>query len=430
MFAAPAVIPKAGPSLLGPQHEIPKAVDQLLADILFWPRPHKSAAESLFRKWLDEKIIAFMGPNATTAVYAEGVRYVHIPTSANKPATTLFSCHIDTVDAAAEGLLVGMPVDKKAKKGIAPMLTQKLKSLNYDPILGIIALDKDSPVGTCLGADDGVGVWMMLRMIEAQVPGGYMFHTGEEVGCVGSKAMLDKHRSLLRQFEVAVAFDRPRDNEVITHQRGQECCSDKFAVALAARLSENGMDYEPSNRGVYTDTATYRGVIAECTNLGVGYESQHGKSETQDYAHAAALLKALIAINWDSLPVDRDPLKADPVPVYSPSTYRNPYRGGGYGGGTYGGGLFEDDYENFGHHKASNVAPIGKKHKKQTTPEYVPFLSVFDDLNELGVDDLELWCMDAPDQAAQGVAALILEIGRLRSDCAILRKMSRMGEEF
>ena len=36
--------------------------------------------------------------------------------------------------------------------------------------------------GQCLGGDDGTGVWLMLELIKAGVPGLYIFHRAEEVG--------------------------------------------------------------------------------------------------------------------------------------------------------------------------------------------------------------------------------------------------------
>lgn len=89
----------------------------------------------------------------------------------------------------------------------------------------------------------------------------------------------------LSHFDMAVAFDRPKDYEVITHQGGMECCSKEFGEALAKALSTEDMTFEPSSRGVYTDTRVYRGVIPECTNIGVGYYEHHGKDEYLDYKH-------------------------------------------------------------------------------------------------------------------------------------------------
>ena len=38
----------------------------------------------------------------------------------------------------------------------------------------------------CLGADCTTGIYIMLNMIEARVPGVYVVHAAEEIGCLGS----------------------------------------------------------------------------------------------------------------------------------------------------------------------------------------------------------------------------------------------------
>lgn len=394
-----------GALITGTQFETPTTVDPLLVTILSWPRPHNSPAERDFRLWLDKEL-----PGAV--VLSEGCRYFEVFETGGKASTTLFSCHVDTVDAQQEGALIAGPDGK---------IMHKVKDLTYDPNFGIIGLDPKSYVGTCLGADDGIGVWLMLKMIRAKVPGGYMFHTGEEVGCVGSKAVLAKNSDTLKKYEVAVAFDRPRDNEVITHQNGRtKCASDKFAHALSAQLNKHGFVYAPSDRGVFTDTYHYRTVIAECINLGVGYENQHSRGETQDYTHAAALLDALCAINWSALPVDRDPALPDPVRTFEGATgWRNSE--------WHKGSLWDD----FGP-KAGGAAPAKAKKKKGTglssvksePLDYTPSLSLFEELSATSREDLVCWAMDDPDAVADAIVPLLLEIGRLRSDCAIMQRMS------
>jgi hypothetical protein len=220
--------------------------------------------------------------------------------------STLFSCHVDTVHSEGVGK----------------------QSIVYDPSFGHIFLDKSDPnCGSCLGADDGAGIWLMLEMISAKVPGVYVFHRGEERGGIGSRAMLSQHKAWLQEFDLAVAFDRPDNYEVITHQGGARCASDKFAKALCAAFKERGLEYKPSDRGVFTDTKVYRGVISECTNLGVGYYHQHGKDEYLDYAHLVAMRDALVTINWSLLPADREPKEDD----------WGGKRWGGYGTGGYSG---------------------------------------------------------------------------------------------
>lgn len=408
--AKPAAKTPAKPTtpITGTQLTVPPVVDPLLSTILTWPRPHGSYADARFREWLTQRITALPHKGAV-ATLAEGVIYASIPNKDGRPSTTLFSCHIDTVDAAGEGAMVA------ASPGA--VLGVRRKALTYDPNFGLIELDDKSPVGTCLGADDGVGVWIMLNMMDAGIPGGYIFHTGEECGGVGSRAVLAKHIDILKKYEVAVAFDRPRDNEVITHQGGARCASDKMGVALAAALTAHGLDYVPSTKGVFTDTKVYRGVIAECLNIGVGYEHQHGRNETQDYGHAVALLAALIKLDWDALPVDRDPSIPDPVPAWSA---HRAWDDRSY----YGKDLFDD------------VAPRPAKPTagpkpyltaltppKAKGPTYAPASSVYEEMAETTLDDVIYTCEAEPAQMAETVMDLVIEIGQLRAECAVLRAM-------
>lgn len=287
--AAPAPTPAA--SVIGHQLNIPSSVDPLLVKILSWPRNHETVSEVQFCAFLQEHIRALNYPIRMHQVGSFSVTVPRTTTSDGVTvegfSTTLFSCHVDTVDTT-----------------FAPDVRKKL---NYDDSFGLIGLEKDS-LGTCLGADDGAGVWIMVKMIEAGVPGTYMFHRGEEKGGISAKANASEEAAFLERFECAVAFDRPRDNEVITHQGGVRCASEKFAVALAKAFNDNGpFEYKPSSSGVYTDTKEYRHIIPECVNLGVGYTSQHGRQEELDYGHLVAMLDACLKIKWDALPIDRDP---------------------------------------------------------------------------------------------------------------------------
>jgi hypothetical protein len=45
----------------------------------------------------------------------------------------------------------------------------------------------------CLGADCTTGVWLILEMIKANVPGVYVIHSDEEVGGKGARDMVNAH---------------------------------------------------------------------------------------------------------------------------------------------------------------------------------------------------------------------------------------------
>lgn len=166
--------------------------------------------------------------------------------------------------------------------------------------------------GSALGADDGAGIALMCHMIEAGVPGYYLFCRGEERGGVGSTWLAKEMKSVFKNIDYAIAFDRAGYDDVITHQSCGRCCSNKFADELSRVLSTEIDWFSPSSSGVYTDTAEFVDMVPECTNISVGYKYQHGDEEQLDVVFLERLAERLVQINWDALPVDRDPTKPEP----------------------------------------------------------------------------------------------------------------------
>jgi hypothetical protein len=172
--------------------------------------------------------------------------------------------------------------------------------------------------GRPLGADDATGLWLMLHMIQQEVPGTYIFHRGEEVGGVGSKWVVANDKDFLtldgtNRFDRTIAFDRRGTADVITKMSAGITCSNEFAKALCVEL---GGSYAPSDQGSFTDTASYRNDIPECTNVSCGYDHEHTQDETQDLLHAEVLYEAVTSIQWELLPTSRDHLYVPPAPVY------------------------------------------------------------------------------------------------------------------
>lgn len=305
-FSAPAAGPADAPEQLPTTTHnagIP-APDPTIISILSWKRPHASQGEVEFCAWLLKEIEDRGGKpevaaDALNCIIVE-VPYVSQSDGSNLRPAALFSCHVDTVHH-----------DDKGRQ-----------KLCYDPTLGQILLDtKDPSAGSCLGADDGAGIWLMLEMIREKVPGAYVFHRGEERGGLGAWAMLRARADWLKKFDFAIAFDRPDEYEVITHQGGKRCASDAFGKAVVDAMDEQGLTYELSAKGVFTDTKVYCSVIPECINLGVGYMFQHSKSEYLNWEFLLSLRDAVVKIDWDNLPVERDPSEADPVPQYGYGRY-------------------------------------------------------------------------------------------------------------
>lgn len=239
-----------------------------LHHILRAQRPAFSKGEADFVEWL-----AGHFENHTFDGYG------NLQVRVGEASRTLFSCHTDTV-CKSDG-------------------TQLIQTDGK----GIISLLHGKP-GQCLGADDGAGIWLMMELIRHNIPGLYIFHRDEEVGGRGSAYLARQHPELFENIDRAVAFDRKGKGDVITHQAFGRCCSDEFAQHLAGQI---GGGYEPCAWGVFTDTANYTKLVAECTNISVGYENEHGPRETLDVNHLQALLAALLRVDWENLPTVRDP---------------------------------------------------------------------------------------------------------------------------
>lgn len=262
----------------------PKDV-QLLLMVHTYKRPHGSDT-------LNEFVTAFIEPlknHQNVRAYEvamEGEQPLAILITTDARSETMMSCHLDTVHH-----LSGR------------------QRVEYDAELGLLykpSADRQE-VGDCLGADDGAGVWLLLQMIEAGVPGTYAFHYGEEKGGVGSCGMANLYPTLLKKFKRAIAFDRKGSTDIITHQGGR-CCSDGFAQALADQLNGTGqgLSMAPDNGGIFTDTANYTHLIPECTNVACGYEGAHAAGEFLDVEYLLRLRDALVQVDWEALPTLRD----------------------------------------------------------------------------------------------------------------------------
>lgn len=256
-----------------------------LVDIHSYCRPHNSKTVDDFV----EKFLMFY-PSATIITSKSGEKMaVSIVTDAE--SKTLFSAHVDTVHSYSGRQLLTFDQDMG-------MLLKPTKARTY---------------GDCLGADDGAGIWLLLEMIDAGVPGTYLFHYGEERGGVGSSLMAKEKPEFLRWFNRAVAFDRKGTTDVITYQGGSRCCSNKFAKSLSDALNatDQGLVMAPDDGGIFTDTANYTNLIPECTNIACGYESAHTSEEYLDTDYLTRLRNALLVIDWEALPTERDPTVID-----------------------------------------------------------------------------------------------------------------------
>lgn len=165
---------------------------------------------------------------------------------------------------------------------------------------------------TTLGGDDKAGIVILIKMIEANIPGLYYFFRGEEgvtspSGTWGSKQAFKSYKSNFEKYEKCIAFDRKGNDSIITQQMYSMCCSDDFSEALIKQLKNNGLTYEKDPTGMWCDSGVFMDTIPECTNISVGYINEHTFSEQQNIEHLEKLVNACLNIKWDELPVKRDP---------------------------------------------------------------------------------------------------------------------------
>jgi hypothetical protein len=270
--------------------------------------------------------------------------------------TVMFTCHLDTADS-----------------GEPKKITHEFKG-------NIIKTDGK----TILGADDKAGATVMTYMAEKKIPGLYYFFYGEEHGCVGSRALntyLGSHRDdeLYKNITKVISLDRRDDNSVITFQVGERCCSQEFAEELSKRLNAaGGFKYKPDPTGAVTDSHQIADKFPECTNLSVGYDRQHTNAEEQDIAFLQALAEACCKVDWETLPVKRDPTKTE----YS--------YGGGRRSNKYYGSEWEDNrwWEGGGYNSqtTAKATTTGPNNLPAGTTEVVDYLG-----NKIKVSDAQ-WC--------------------------------------
>lgn len=274
-IAAPVPLP-------GELEAMQEGVGELL-EILSWARPHGSQAEAQFVDLHVCKPLDDMGVPYDRDGF--GNVWAAVPKAVNAGPEVLWSCHVDTVHAGGGRQGVQFTSDGQTVELV------KRKA------------------GRCLGADDGAGLWLMLEMIRAKVPGGYVFHRGEEKGRLGSCYVVECEPERLQGWDACVAFDRRDYQDIITHQLGERCASEAFAASLSSALNETGrgLKYRADDTGSYTDSYSYMGVIPECTNVSVGYSGEHGPRETLDALHVWRLRKALVSADFSGLVIQRDP---------------------------------------------------------------------------------------------------------------------------
>lgn len=248
----------------------------------------------------------------------------------------------------------------------------------YERVYHIIEGDIIKTDGTStLGADDKAGVVIMIKMMEAGIPGLYYFFRGEEgvtspSGTWGSRQAIKTRKEFFKNYNKCIAFDRKENTSIISQQMYSECCSDEFVDSLITEFKNNGLEYKDDSTGMWCDSGVFMELIPECTNISVGYKGEHTFNEEQNIAHLDALVSACLNINWEELPTKRDPS----VSSYGVGNYK-------YGNKwDWGWDGYKDKY------KSTTSAPFTHRGEREYTDMREMFLHVLDLLDKLNYECL------------------------------------------
>lgn len=258
---------------------------QRLKLLLQEPRGFHQKTKDFFRKFLKST-----APDLQFSPDPTGNWHLRIPLADGSTSRTLFVAHYDTVDsvdtARKELVHIGDTLSLKQEPPTLPPDTLGYKYLKFDR--------------RCLGADDGAGIEVLLSMAEAGVPGYYLLTWGEEAGAPGAYAAVETLDP--DDFDRVISFDRRGTRSIITHQWMGQTCSETFALELARQLH---MGHVPDPTGSFTDSAIFSNYsFPECTNISVGYNSEHSSRETLDLKYLSRLIQRCCCVSWETLPVE------------------------------------------------------------------------------------------------------------------------------
>ncbi len=373
-------VPPVAVNFMDRYEHLPDDIKQLVR-IHTFKRPHNSKTVDLFVEQFLIEPFADAGVHLET-LYSKTGEPLAVVITTDITSRTLFSAHVDTVHS-----------------------TSGRQCVEYDHEMGLMLKTQDAGKkdNECLGADDGAGVWVLLQMIKANVPGTYAFHYGEERGGIGSSTIAIEHRPWLARFDRAIAVDRKGTDNIITHQGWGRCCSDDFAKALAAQFNMAGQNhsFKPDSGGVFTDTANYTDDIPECTNLSCGYEAQHTHNESLDVEFLIRLKDAMLVVDWESLPTVRKAGKVD-------SLY--------------------DNYALYDHYGPRAEVIMPQKADKADIPRRLSYMTTGDIKNwvrKASIDEIAAVIAEAADT----IYALEDEITTLQEDVAYYTALEESAEE-
>lgn len=312
----------------------------IAVQIMGYRRQYRSQGIALFAKnWLEptlNKIVSLLREQgytvAQSVVYSgDGYGYGNYMFDVSKDGVVsdvLHVAHYDTVDRdtgfAETRWAHGAPTVENMNQR-----TRKKVSVK-DGVAYLNTLRAENDQVGCLGADDGAGLAVMLNLMLNGVLGGYCFTTGEEVGGIGADTVATGAVSFLKQYKIAIEIDRKGETDMVYEQGVGECASKEFAQWLCDTL---GMGHKPSDKGSYTDVATFAGVIPENVNIASGYINAHSANEQVNLVYLDKLADALRSVDWSKAVVKRKAGEFNLKTYYYDDFGKYPYGGNYYGYG-------------------------------------------------------------------------------------------------
>ena len=215
-----------------------------------------------------------------------------------------------------------------------------------------------------LGADDKNGIYICLECLKRFDVLKVAFFVGEEVGCIGSKAV---NLDFFKDCRFIIEPDRRGSSDLITSMFCGDVCSEDFIKAIGAEA----YGYKPE-RGSITDVGelTEREVGISCLNLSCGYYEAHSDEEYTVLSELQNCLEFVMHIICECREV-------------------YPFEGGGYDGcGCYSG------YSGYGYGRyyGGYYSSLAARRAKKATTTVIPITPVDsedddDEVDEYGEDE-------------------------------------------
>lgn len=159
-----------------------------------------------------------------------------------------------------------------------------------------------------LGADDKNGIWVALELLRTEPILKVALFSGEEIGCVGSRAC---DMDFFKDARFVIQCDRRNGSDFIHTAGSIELCNKDFPSE--ALKSKYGF---VNTYGLMTDVQTLkkRGLNVACCNISCGYYNPH---TTTEYTNVKELINCLQFVREIVQTVEHTPHTYKYEPPYS-----------------------------------------------------------------------------------------------------------------